>query len=309
MTQPQLPRQQDPATGSTEHEHHMDKIEQSLENQISLSHEPATFAARKVVVAIILWFVVLACGFSARRPDAALHSWSQQEPARGDRAAEDVVTTRPLYHLDCDAVLAELDSLAAYNSNATLVVPAPISRPAVPESPQATVLHPELALLMDLCPLLQDTHADELDGYTYICDGSQYVLPCHMQARLVNSTSLARFTFACNKHHSCRSWWLQHQSQHGVCGCAPLMNLLYPSQHAAQAEQLQKTSRPALPSLSVCLWMLVPFGRLPAACQNRHRVCAAYSSSQQTAGTFRSARSRLLVLIKTSTLTLCLTQV
>ncbi|KAL3162282.1 hypothetical protein ABBQ32_009973 [Trebouxia sp. C0010 RCD-2024] len=172
-----------------------------------------------------------------------------------------MVTPRTLYHIDCDSVLAELDSLASYKSNATNLVPAPITRPAVPENSQ--LLHAELALLVDLCPLLQDgpdTHAEDLVGYTHICDGSQYACPCHTQANLANSTSLTRFTIACNKHHSCRSWWLQHQSQHGVCGCAPLMNLVHPNQHAAQDEQMQKARRQALSSLLVCLWMLVPLG-------------------------------------------------
>ena len=281
MAQPQLPRQQDPADVPPENEQTGDNTEHSLEFEVLLSQEPATSSTHKLVISIILWFVVLACGLLAHRYDATLQSCSQLNCVGGGRVAEDVVTPRILYHLKCNSVLADLDSLAAHKPNATVQVLAATIGSAVPESPQAVNADPALALLLDLCPLLQDehdTHTDDLVGYPYICNGSQYTLPCQMQAKLVNPTSLARFSIACNKHHSCRSWWLQHQSQHGVCGCAPLMNLVYP-ELAAQAEQKREMRHPALSSLSVCLWMLIPLGRFPAPGQNYPRVCAAYSSS------------------------------
>ena len=302
MAQPQLPRQQDPANVLPEKEDTTDNTEHNLEYQAWLSQEPAKLSTRKFVVSIILWFVVLTCGLLPGRSDATLQSGSQLDYVWGDRVAEDV-TPRTWYNLNCDSVLAELDLLAAYKSNATTPVPAAMTRSAVPESPQAVYSHPELALLVDLCPLLQgeqDTHAEDLVGYTDICDGSQYALPCHMQAKLDNPSSLARFTIACNKHHSCRSWWLQHQSQHGVCGCAPLTSLVYPNQHAGQAELIQEMRHPTLSLLSVCLWMLIPFGRLSAPCQRKyHSVCALYRSSTGNSWHFLACtQSMLLVLIK-----------
>ena len=213
----------------------------------------------KLLLSTILWFAVLLFGLVTYRLDTPVPSHCTHACEKGGRTA---VTTSSSYlykNFDYESIWAKVMSYSAYNSSALPLGPSVSPWAAVRESPQAAQLHPELALLVDLCPLLQA----EPDGYAHLCDASRYALPCPVQAKYINSSNLARFTLACNKQQACRSWWLQHQSQHGVCGCAPLMmNLTYSNQHASQAEQKQGLGRPTLPSWTPCVWLLIPLGRL-----------------------------------------------
>lgn len=291
---PQLPRQQDQAIALPVNEYSGAKTPHSLEYKLPLSHQAATCSTRKLLISTLFWFVVLACGLLSSRPEAALQSRSKLDCVKFGGVAKDVAIAHTSYQLGCETVLAELNSLTAYNGNATSQAHPFTLQAAASECPQATFLHPELALLVDLCPLLQDEHdpqAADSVGYADICDRSQYALPCH--TKLVNCSSLARFTVACNKHHGCRSWWLQQQSQHGVCGCAPLMNLVYRKQHAAQAEQKLGFEPLALPSVSVCVWMLIPLGRLSAPCQS----CRMFAQPQQTLGTVLTQRQSMPLML------------
>lgn len=220
----------------------------------------------KFLPSTVLWFAVLLFGLMPSRFDKPVQS--HFVPARMENGGTAVTTSSSYLHanFNYESVLAELALHSASNSSALHLPHSYSLCTAILEKPQAAYLHPELALLMDLCPLLQaefDTYADNCFGYAHLCDASRYALPCPVQAKRINSSSLARFTLACNKQQACRSWWLQHQSQHGVCGCAPLMtNLAYSNHHASQAEQKQGLDCLALPSWTAFVWLLIPLGRL-----------------------------------------------
>ena len=262
--QPPLPRQPHPVEALSDDEH---EDEDSLQLELQSPAKSCTATASsavisKLLLSTVLWFAVLLIGLVPSRLDKSVQSHSA--PACVEDGTTAVISSSLYLHadFDYDSVLAELASYSAYNSSAlhSPYLYAPWA--AIIETPDAAHLHPELALLVDLCPLLQaepDIYSDNFPGYAQLCDGSQYALPCPVQAKYINSSSLARLTLACNKQQACRNWWLQHQSQHGVCGCAPLvMNLA----HHAQAEQKQGLDCATLPSWTACVWLLIPLGRL-----------------------------------------------
>ena len=236
----------------------------------------------KILLSTVLWFAVLLYGVLSSRHGTLVQRYCTHACVKDDKTA--VTLSNPYLHRNFDykSVLAEVMSYSAYNSS---VLPSTLS--ASPwtthsGSPQAVHLHPELALLVDLCPLLQaepDSYADNCPGY--VCVASRYALPCPGQAKYIDPSSLARFILACNKQQTCRSWWLQHQSQHGVCGCAPLMtNLAYSNQHASQAAQKQGLCLPALPAWTAYVWLLIPLGRLAAPqCHVYKQAAHAFTST------------------------------
>lgn len=222
----------------------------------------------KLLLSTALWFAVLLYGLVPSRLDTPEQTRFTHTCVKGGSTGVPSSTSYLPANFEYESALAELTSNSAHNASALLSPHLYLPWAAAPESPQAADPYPELALLVDLCPLLQadsDTYADKFPGYAHVCDASRYALPCPVQATCISSTSLARFTLACNKIQTCKSWWLQHHSQHGVCGCAPLvMNLAYSNQHASQAEQEQGLGCPAAPSWAACVWLLIPLGRLLA---------------------------------------------
>lgn len=234
----------------------------------------------KQLLSTVLWFAVLLYGLMPSRHDIPMQNDATYANLTEGRIAVMPGSSYLHANMDYEAVLTELTSYPSDNSSASLYPHPSSAWASVPNSPQAAVLHPELALLMDLCPLLQaepNTQKEKFPGFAHLCDASRYALPCPMQAKYINSSSLARLTLACNKQQACRSWWMHHQSQMSVCGCAPLlMNLEYANQLAPYTEQKQGLGSPALPSWTACTWLLIPLGRLSApscsACINKlHR--------------------------------------
>lgn len=243
--------------------------------QLQIQYTAATASSAvtsKHLLSTVLWFAVLLYGLVPSRLDTSGQNDATYASLTEGRIAVTQGSSFLHANLDPDSVLTELISYPSSNFTAVRYPHPSLPWATVPECPQAAVLHPELALLLDLCPLLQaepDTHADKFPGFAHLCDASRYALPCPMQAKHINSSSLARFTLACNKQQACRSWWLHHQSQMGVCGCAPLlMNLEYANQLAPRAEE-KGLGSPALPSWTACTWLLIPLGRLSAP------VCSA----------------------------------
>lgn len=159
-----------------------------------------------------------------------------------------------------DAILSQFETKSAQCKNVSLldIVELWKATPQV-QSQHTAAAYPELANLVDLCPLLQaepDSGTDSLLAYPHVCDGSQDRLPCAARTNDVDFGSLAMFTAACHSQQSCRSWWLQQESQHGVCSCTPLPNLQpLPQQHSHIHCSFW------LPSLRQMLWLLIPLGR------------------------------------------------
>ena len=226
-------------------------------------------ATRKLVFSTVFWFSVLLYGFQPSRsvvlPTFSEPGRSQLECVGEDNLGGDAATGSSGLHLFSDlyldAFLSQLESTSMQFTDASLLDTAELWE-ATPQRHLAAAVYHELASLVDLCPLLQAEPGNgtvSLLAYPHLCDGSQDRLPGAAKANDIQLGSLAKFTAACHSQQSCKSWWLQQQSQRGVCGCASILNLQAIPQHQQLAQRPGQSAW--LPSLSHVLWLLIPLGR------------------------------------------------
>lgn len=295
-----LTRQSDPAEAVLGGEHgDRNRTQLAVQSPTgSCKTTTSSAVASKLLILTILWFAVLLYGLVPSRHDTSMESRFTHARVKGA-----VTSSSWCLHarFNYESILAELTSYSAYNSSTLPLSSVTSPWTAVPESLQAADLHTELAHLVDLCPLLQaepDTYTRDFPGFAHVCDASRYALPCRTHTKNIDSSSLARFSLACSTQHACRSWWLQHQSQHGVCGCAPLvMNLDYPNQHASQVESRQGSDHSDQPWWTACVWLLIQLGRLSAPCCSVVQ-CTDRHSRQHASFQFVHRNSQCLALTR-----------
>ena len=264
-----LPRQPDPVEALLEDEHN-DGGPTQLEVQSSAVNTSSALTS-KLVISILLWFAVLLYGVLPSRLDTAAQNGCELDCVKVGKTAGGANTTR-------SSVFTPSTMSQSWQRSMRIQLATRVPRFSLtPSRLRELCQRPLRPLFCTLslqswwtsvlyCKLILVPMQTSSLAMLIFANDSQYALPCPLQAKYVHSGSLARFTVACNKQQGCRSWWLRHQSQHGVCGCAPLMNLAYPNQHAPQAEQKQGSGYLALPPLSACVWLLIPCGRLSAPC-------------------------------------------
>ncbi len=177
-----------------------------------------------LTLSVLIWVLVLVCGLLP----SSLNSTTRPQPQAADRyqhGFDRVLSAAAVtlssngdgsLSLDDNTFVAQLEAAAVYQQNASWL---PRSKALFPELAdyQLGTLHPDLASLLDLCPLIGTD--DTQHGYPGLCDDNHYRVPCRGQPTALHATTLSKFTSACHSSRVCRAWWMQQHDIAGMSGC------------------------------------------------------------------------------------------
>lgn len=181
--------------------------------------------ACKLTLSVFIWVLVFISGLLSasltfttryRLPQAATpyqHGFDRELSAAAVNLSSNGVGS---LSLDEKTLVAQLEAAVAYQQNGSWL---PRSKPLLPELAdyQPETLHPDLASLLDLCPLIGTDGIQH--GYPGLCDGNHYRMLCREQPNALDATTLSKLTSACHSSRVCRAWWMQQHDIAGVSGC------------------------------------------------------------------------------------------
>ncbi len=175
-------------------------------------------------LSVFIWVLILVCGLlplslnSTTRslPQAATryqHGFDRELSAAAVNLSSNGDGS---LSLDDKTLVAQLEAAVVFQQNASWL---PRSTSLLPElaNYQLQTLHPELASLLDLCPLIDSDGIQH--GHPGLCDDNHYRMPCKEQPNALHATNLSKFTSACHSSRVCRAWWMQQHEIAGMSGC------------------------------------------------------------------------------------------
>ncbi len=180
--------------------------------------------ACELTFSVFIWVLVLVCGLlpsssiSTTRslPQAATryqHGFGRELSAAAVSLSSNGDGS---LSLDDKTLVAQLEAAVVFQQNASWL---PRSKSLLPELAdyQSETLHPDLASLLDLCPLIGTDGTQH--GFPGLCDDNHYRMPCREQPNALHATTLSKFTSACHSSRLCRAWWMQQHDIAGMSGC------------------------------------------------------------------------------------------
>lgn len=180
--------------------------------------------ACELTLSVLIWVLVLVCGLlpsslnSTTRslPQAATpyqHGFDRELSAAAVNLNSNGVGS---LSLDDKTLVAQLEAAVGYQQNASWLTRSKLLLPELADN-QLDTLHPDLASLLDLCPLIGTDGTQH--GYPGLCDDNHYRMSCREQLSVLHATTLSKFTSACHSSRVCRAWWMQRHDIAGMSGC------------------------------------------------------------------------------------------
>ncbi len=224
--------------------------DQGQQPGVSATHVYSSKACESTL-SVFIWVLVLVCGLLPSSLNSTTRSLPQaatryQQGFDRELSAAAIIlssTGDESLSLDDKTLVFQLEAAAVYQYNASWLSG---SRSLLLDY-QLETFHPELASLLDLCPLI-GTDGTELPG---LCDDNHHRMPCREQPNALHATTLSKFTSACYSSRVCRTWWMHQHDVAGMSGC-PI--------RVKQADSLKQD-----PSNLLQQSALVVYARLPEA--------------------------------------------
>lgn len=212
------------------------------EQTVEASHDQDGASAAEVpsiraCVSASIWFVVLLYGLlpsqlSTKTQLVPERAWQLEHDFGVPTAAVTVASnSSEAFALDYISLMAQLKASAARHQQA-LRQQGNESLLSEPFDQLQGALHPDLARLIDLCPLLR---ADGTKlGFPDLCDDSHYRMPCTDTPWALDAHTLSILTLACHSSEACRAWWMHQHNAVGMSGCPIVTSLTITTTHIRQ---------------------------------------------------------------------------
>ena len=176
-------------------------------------------------LSVFIWVLILVCGLLPSSLNSTTRSLPQAATQYQHGFAVELSTAAinlssngdGSVSLDDITLVAQLEAAVVYQQNASWLSRSKSLLRKLADY-QLETLHPELATLLDLCPLIGTD--DTQHGYPGLCDDNHYRMPCREQPNTLHATTLSKFTSACHSSRVCRAWWMQQHDIAGMSGCS-----------------------------------------------------------------------------------------
>lgn len=244
------------------------------EQTVEASHDQdgasaAEVPSIKACVSASIWFVMLLYGllplqFSTQTQLVPERAWQPEHDFRAPTAAVNLASySNEAFALDYISLMAQLEASAAHHQQA-LRRQGNESLLSEPVDQLQGALHPDLARLIDLCPLLRADGAKL--GFPELCDDSHYRLPCTETPFALDAHTLSILTLACHSSEACQAWWMHQHNAVGMSGCPVLTSLTMTIPHIRQEPKpaLTQPAEVAFPQSRTLLgmfWCLLALGK------------------------------------------------